>query len=137
MDRMRVLAWCSVASVVLLSIAASVGLNPHLIWLIKRLPGQDITGHFLVMAGLCVAVLIGFDGARMGGRKLGSFALTLLVACAAMLDEWLQGFIPGRFFSMIDLAAGLLGTASAAMVVAVWRGADAPATGDTQVASDS
>jgi VanZ family protein len=54
-----------------------------------------------------------------------------------MLDEWLQGFIPGRFFSMIDLAAGLLGTASAAMVVAVWRGADAPATGDTQVASDS
>ena len=36
MDRMRLLAWCSIVGVVALSIAASIGLNPFLLQLIKR-----------------------------------------------------------------------------------------------------
>ena len=49
-------------------------------------------------------------------------ALTLAgLACFAALDEWHQGFVPGRSASRIDWAADVVGAAMGLTLVAVRR----------------
>ena len=80
-------------------------------------PGIDKAGHFLVYAVLgMLAIRAALSG---GARPLKRIAMTAAaVSLFAAVDEWHQGFIPGRFPEatdwLADVAGGVAGIGTAA-----------------------
>ncbi len=85
-------------------------------WLsfVERIPGKDMTGHFLLyqMLGLTLSFFLrttSFNGIR-------SHALMVLIGVALLVtgEELSQVFFENRSFSFTDLSASLMGLASGA-----------------------
>ena len=119
---MKWLAAASVVITLLLSAIASSRFAVRAFSFIRDIPGQDRTGHFVVMGLLCLCVNLGFADARIAGRRLGTPIVTLLVFLGVTLEEYTQALIPRRSFDPLDLLAGYAGIAIAAVAVArPWR----------------
>lgn len=95
-------------------------------WLLSDRPGDTLPGgiddriaHFgeyCLLMLLVTFALTAFDPARILRRTLlaaGAFSLAW-----AILDEFHQSFIPGRFSSLKDIAFDLLGILAAAALLA-------------------
>ncbi len=108
-ERLRGLALLSIAAVVVLSVLASLDPKGPVFDVVNRIPGRDVTGHFVVMGLLAFFVALGFAPARLRGRTLGVIGCTLLVLVAVTLEELVQIAIPDRVFSFDDLSASWLG----------------------------
>lgn len=123
----RLVALTVIGGVLTLSVLVSMGRAKSIVGLAGHLPGEDVTGHFLVMGLLSAVVNLAFVGARLGRLRFGVITLTALVLVGVSLDELSQGYIPGRRLTFSDWGAGCAGAVLAALVVAPFvrrRGSD-------------
>ncbi|HEX2114913.1 MAG TPA: VanZ family protein, partial [Alphaproteobacteria bacterium] len=82
-------------------------------------PGEAQLDKVTHLVAFGVIGLTSFLGA--GGRR-PSFPMLLSLVLAVLL-EWLQGFVPGRQYSLIDCGANLAGTGAgfaAGFVIRAW-----------------
>lgn len=104
--------WLAVAFGVF-ALALSVLANTDATWLIarvvERLPGRDVTGHFLLTGLLTLFGILGFADDRIGGRPIGALRCALGVAVLTTVDELVQIVLPHRSFTLVDLGAGYAG----------------------------
>ena len=89
--------------------SADRGRLPEAVSFYKQIPLGDALGHFCLMGLLAFLAVLGSKARffRLAGKRipLGSIVV-LAIVC---LEEFSQLFIPGRTFSLIDLAADFLG----------------------------
>lgn len=74
--------------------------------------GQDILFHlieYMLLAILLYRALMNSEFTRRGHRKKQLFLVVLFCFLYAISDEVHQRFVPGRFFSVIDLVVDNLG----------------------------
>ena len=116
---MRRLAQAAIIATVAVSVLASLDPEGPVFAVVRRLPGRDITGHFLWMAGLAFCVALGFAAARLRGRVLGMVGATAVLTLAVTLEELLQIALPHRVFDWNDLAASWAGIATGALGAAI------------------
>jgi VanZ family protein len=115
----RVLTWCCVVILAVLSLWPGKGLGflyvlPELNTMRTGLPGQ--LEHFIAYAGSAAVGMTGYGASRGDVRVVGSFWVY-----AAIL-EYLQQFSPGRHPSIEDFAASALGALCGGLAVAfLWR----------------
>ncbi len=77
--------------------------------------------HVDKLVHLTFFAVLAFTGYRAFGRR-GRPWLLLGLFSFAMLTEWLQGFVPGRSASLLDLLANSLGIGVGAWLgMLVWR----------------
>jgi VanZ family protein len=99
-------------------VSANLGLGGGLIRLIQRVPGEDLTGHFVLFGGLSLAASAWLTDPRRR-RACTHARLAALLAVLVTLEELSQIWIPGRTFSLADLSASLLGVAAGAAAAAL------------------
>jgi hypothetical protein len=115
----RVLTWCCVVGLAVLSLWPGKGLGflyvlPELNTMRIGLPGQ--LEHFIAYAGSAAVGIAGYGASRGNVRVVGGFWVY-----AAIL-EYLQRFSPGRHPSIEDFAASALGALCGGLAVAfLWR----------------
>ena len=114
----RVLTWCCVVTLAVLSLWPGKGLGflyvlPELNTMRAGLSGQ--VAHFIAYFGSAAVGTIGYGASRGDVRVVGSFWVY-----AAML-EYLQHFSPGRDPSIEDFAASGLGALCGGIAVALLR----------------
>ena len=121
---MNALAALAIAAVLASSIIASLGYGSLVFGFVTRIPGGDLTGHFLLMGLLSFVVNLRFSRSRLHGRRLGVLGCTGLVLAAVTLEELTQKWIPTRSFSMADLVASYAGVLAwgALAALLLWRG---------------
>lgn len=96
---------------ILIVIAANLGLAPTLFVFLTWIPYGDKLGHFVLVGILALLVNLSLHGSRV---RIGSVAVlkgNLIVAAIVTIEEFSQIFIEFRGFSLIDLAfnyAGIL-----------------------------
>jgi hypothetical protein len=88
---------------------ANMGAGHALLDLANRLPGRDVTGHFILMGTLSFLVNAALRGARVSCFGLRLPHGTLIVAALVTLEEASQSLMPSRTFSLLDLAGSLAG----------------------------
>jgi len=105
----RVLTACFGLTLVALILIANLGLGPRVLTLVKRIPGEDYTAHFLLMGflALLLNLCLSMRVTRVFGRSvlLGS-AITMVLVVA---EECSQAFVPSRTFDLRDLACDFAG----------------------------
>ena len=74
---MRRLALLFSVAVILISLSMSAGFR-GLTPFVYALPGQDTTGHFVLMGLLSFLVVTGFGDARFRGHRLGAIGCAML-----------------------------------------------------------
>ncbi len=114
---MKRLAIFSILIVGAINLVASFG-DRSVARLVNRLPGRDITAHFVLVGLVALFVALGFASSRLGGRRLGALGCSLLVAAAVTLEEASQSLIPSRSFSLSDLLASYGGILVAGLLAA-------------------
>ena len=105
----RRLAILYTAAVVSVSVLASARYSREIATLMDRLPGRDVTGHFVLTGVLAFLVALGFELARFRGRRLGIPGALAVVAVGVTLDEVAQIWLPVRAFSWVDLGGSYAG----------------------------
>ncbi len=70
---------------------------------------NDKVGHFLIFLLMGVWALFGWQGTRHGPVLIG------FLAVYGFTIECVQGYVPGRYFSLLDWSADILG-----LIIAVW-----------------
>jgi len=93
----------------LIVLLADLGLADRLIWLMDKIPGQDFTGHFLLLGMLTLLVNLSLNVATF---RIGSLRLlkgSVIIAIIFTLEEFSQRAIASRGFALRDLAANFLG----------------------------
>lgn len=89
--------------------------------IIAPLAGFDKLLHGLAYGVLATAFLYGLQPEATGLAGLAVFLPTVLVCLGyGLSDEYHQTFIPGRVFSLGDLAADVAGGAAVALFV-IWK----------------
>lgn len=84
-------------------------------------PGSDKHHHLLAYAVLCAALVWGFtDRAPRRTTWAIACAAAALAALYGAIDEWHQGFVPGRDVSALDLLADAAGAVAAAGALRAW-----------------
>ena len=85
---------------------------------LPHIPGLDKIFHFIIYAVLAVSVLFALPEAkyRQYPRRI-SLLVVLFCILYGISDEFHQSFVPGRFASVVDLAAD---TAGAVAAVLLW-----------------
>ncbi|MCP4712082.1 MAG: hypothetical protein GY869_25960 [Planctomycetes bacterium] len=90
-------------------ITANQGFSPETYNLIESIPGNDHTGHFILMGILAFLITLSFPNKTI---KLGPFNLNLallIVTAIITAEEFSQIFIKTRGFDLQDLACDYLG----------------------------
>ena len=92
-----------------------------------HLPGQHVPSqldpvdkflHFTAYAGLAFLILMA-TRCQLGMNRKWGIGLFCLLIVHGMIDEWTQGFVPGRFPSAFDAAADGIGAAIGITVFAI------------------
>ena len=109
---MKTFRWLTAFFVVLLLLiilAADLGLAPAFFNLINSFSFGDKLGHFVLLGLLALLVNLGFPTRR--AALLGAPLLTssLIIAGVITLEEFSQLFLAYRSFSLLDLAANYAG----------------------------
>jgi polysaccharide biosynthesis protein VpsQ len=100
--------------VVVAVVSADLGLTEGAFRLIDRVPGRDLTGHFVLFAALSLTANAWLASPRRPGAPWRTGRVVALLAALVALEELSQAWIPARTFSLADLAASLLGVAAGA-----------------------
>ena len=85
----------------------------------------DKLAHLIVYAVLCMTAIYAFPGRYRRSAK-GMVIAVSIVFCLVygVSDEFHQSFIPGRYPSMSDVAADVIGASLACMVWLWWSKSD-------------
>lgn len=113
---MKHAALLAIAGVVGLIVAVDLRLAPYVMELVKRVPGRDTTGHFVLFGGLSLLINLAFARSQIAGRELGVRVCTGLLLAAIVLEEYSQKLIPGRDFNLVDLGSSVAGTVLFAVI---------------------
>lgn len=106
---MKSAALLAIGAVVTVIMAVNLQWAPWLIPIVKRIPGRDLTAHFVLFGVLSLLVNLAFARSRVRGRELGVTAITSVLLVAIALEEYSQKMIPRRDFNMNDLGASVAG----------------------------
>ena len=101
---MKYLTALFIVILILIVIAANLGLAPILFGFLRRIPYGDKLGHFVLMGILSLLVNLSMRATRV---QIGSFDVlkgSLIVAVVVTIEEFSQIFIRARGFSLVDLA---------------------------------
>lgn len=115
---MKRAALLAIAGVIGIIVAVDLRMAPLVTDVVKRLPGRDTTGHFVLFAVLSLLINLAFARSRIGGRELGVPLCTGLLLVVLTLEEYSQKLIPGRDFNLTDLGASVAG--AVLFAVAAW-----------------
>jgi len=107
-------AVAAVAAVAAGSLA--VTLWPHRFGFIWRIPGNDKTGHFIVMGLLAFVVVLALAGGR---RRIGALVAVAGTLLLVSVEEASQLLLSGRTFSWLDLASSWAGVLTFGTLAAV------------------
>jgi hypothetical protein len=107
-----------VAGVVALTLLLDRGYGNVIFWFADHVPGRDATGHFVLMAGVTVAAIVGLRGAAFAGWRLGIRSAVVLVLLLSGIEELSQGYSPYRTVSLGDLFASWFGVVCAGAAMA-------------------
>lgn len=105
---MKILMLLVIALIVAATVAANTGNGGQLFAFVDRIPGKDLTGHFLLY-GLLGFFVVGFLSKTNHRSAKAVFGWILLAACVVAVEEFSQAFFPSRTFSVLDLVASLAG----------------------------
>lgn len=106
---MGILALCMTVAVVLITLAASFEVGDRAFALFHRVPGRDLTGHFVLFGLLSLSVTSWMCRRTPKASGWTHIRVTALLAVLILIEEISQGFIPARTFSLLDLSASLTG----------------------------
>ena len=107
MKAFRVLSILFGLALIFIIISAEFGLTQVFFGPLYRFPNGDVVGHLLLLGGLSFLVNLGFPLSRFKQPPL--LKSCLILAGFITLEEISQIFIPNRSFSLVDLAANLIG----------------------------
>ena len=107
MNRYPRLALAFAALLVVIILAADLGLAQEFFATVNRVPGGDTTGHFVLLGLLSLLVNLGFSSTRLG--RLPLHKASLLLAAIITVEEFTQILLANRTFSLTDLSANYLG----------------------------
>jgi polysaccharide biosynthesis protein VpsQ len=107
MKAFRVLAVLFALLLGLIILSAEFGLAQGWFGFLYAFPYGDAVGHLLLLGGLSFLANLGFPPARLHRPPL--LKTCLVIAALVTLEEFSQIFIPGRTFSLLDLAANYSG----------------------------
>ncbi len=113
---MKRAALLAIAGVVGIIVALDLRAAPYVMEVVRRVPGRDTTGHFVLFGALSLLINLAFAGSRVRGRELGVQMCTGLLLAAIVLEEYSQKLIPGRDFNLTDLGSSVAGTLLFAVV---------------------
>ena len=108
---MKIVALAVIASVFVISLLASLGYGPVLFSWVLKVPGRDLTMHFVLMGLLSLSVNLWLAAGPWEGAVRRIARITAWVAVAVTLEELSQFVIPKRNFSVEDLSSSLAGVA--------------------------
>ena len=132
---MKRVALFAIAGVVGIIVAVDLRMAPLVMELVRRVPGRDTTGHFVLFGILSLLINLAFARSRIRGREAGVGLCTGLLLAAIALEEYSQKLIPGRDFNLTDLGSSVAGTVLFA--AAAWAILARTPFGRIDVASDS
>ena len=98
--------WLTIIFVVILIIiviAANLGLGPSFFSLVYLLPGGDKAGHFILMGLLSFLINSIMRASRVKVFSLDLLKGSLIVIAIVTIEEFSQLFLKFRAFSIIDL----------------------------------
>jgi len=98
------------------TVIAGTDAGRYLFRFVRLLPGQDLTGHF-VLYGLLGLTVVGWVYQNQPTRHRTASA-TAVLAALIIAEECSQEFLRNRTFSLSDLAASLAGLATG--VCCIW-----------------
>ena len=88
---------------------ADSGRGQWLFNLVRLIPGEDKTGHFVLFGMLSLLVNVVLQSSRLRVGRLFLLKGSVLVAAFAIAEEISQLFFRSRTFDWLDLSAGLVG----------------------------
>jgi VanZ family protein len=115
---MKYLTALFIVILILIVIAANLGLAPILFGFLRRIPYGDKLGHFVLMGILSLLVNLSMRATRV---QIGSFDVlkgSLIVAVVVTIEEFSQIFIRSRGFSLVDLVFDYAGIVAFGMLAA-------------------
>jgi polysaccharide biosynthesis protein VpsQ len=89
---------------ILIVIAANMGLAPTLFAFLRHIPYGDKLGHFVLMGTLSLLVNLSMHASRVRIGSADVLKGSLIVAAIVTIEEFSQIFIRSRGFSLVDLA---------------------------------
>jgi VanZ family protein len=101
---MKTLTALFIVILILIVIAANVGLAPTLFAFLRRIPYGDKLGHFVLMGILSLLVNLSMRASRVQIASFDVLKGSLIVAAVVTIEEFSQIFIRSRGFSLVDLA---------------------------------
>jgi VanZ family protein len=104
--------------------AVNLQAAPWLVTIVKKIPGRDLTAHFVLFGGLSLLLNLAFAQSRIRGRELGVPVLSGVLLVVIALEEYSQKMIPRRDFSIDDLLASIAGVvlfAAIAWAILLWN----------------
>ena len=98
------------AAFILIVVAlANVGLVYEVFPFINFVPGQDKTGHFILMGIMAFLANLSLRGRWVECCRVRLYLGSLIVLICVVAEEFSQLFMAARGFDLCDLAADLLG----------------------------
>lgn len=94
---------------VLIILAANLGVGEGFFLLVSRIPHFDTLGHFMLLGTLSLLVNLGFTSNRVRLLRLPLLKSCLILAAIITLEEISQIFLAHRSFDLTDLSANYLG----------------------------
>ena len=88
---------------------ANVGLVYKVFPFITSIPGEDKTGHFVLMGSMAFLANLSLRGRCFECCRVRLYLGSLIVLTCAVVEESSQVFMATRAFDLGDLAADLLG----------------------------
>jgi hypothetical protein len=119
------LALAAIVGFAAIVVAANRGALPAVVRRLYDWPGGDKVGHVVLLAIVTLLVELALRDRRIGRGRWAPRLGVVLVAVAITAEEASQAFVPGRTFSLVDLACSYVGIALGARG-ATWRRAPAP-----------
>lgn len=89
--------------IILIIIAADLGLGPFIFTFLNSIPGGDKTGHFVLMGILSFVVNLSLNVSKVRIFSIDVLKGSLIIAVAVTVEEFSQLFLEFRGFSLVDL----------------------------------
>ena len=107
--KIRLLTIFFAAFILIVVALANVGLVYEVFPFINSVPGQDKTGHFILMGIMAFLANLSLRGRWVECCRVRLYLGSLIVLICVVAEEFSQLFMAARGFDLGDLAADLLG----------------------------
>jgi len=109
---MKWIAFLFTLFIIAIVVAADLGILPRYLGVVYDFPNGDKIGHFVLFGLLSFLLILTFIRSRQNRTsKLIALTTGLILALLIALEEFSQGFVATRTFSLVDLAASWAGVA--------------------------